>query len=164
MLSSPLCNCDNLPYLPCLASIVAHSLQVKPWRTESDSSSQTGDRLIIHGEDLGSNRVLSWWDLLWQLNLLRDGGPALLDRALEIDVLDLLAQVCLGRENLDRAVLDLQKNICALFDFLLECARGFDEEWLSPAARVSRGTRRSCSRNTLRKRWVWSQVNLLNHE
>jgi hypothetical protein len=99
-----------------------HSLQVKPWRTESDSSSQTGDRLIIHGEDLGSNRVLSWWDLLWQLNLLRDGGPALLDRALEIDVLDLLAQVCLGRENLNRAVLDLQKNICALFDFLLECA------------------------------------------
>lgn len=46
------------------------------------------------------------WDLLRDVDGLGDGQLALLDRTLEIDVLDLLAQAGLGADEANQAILD----------------------------------------------------------
>lgn len=46
------------------------------------------------------------WDLLGDVDGLGNGQLALLDRTLEIDVFDLLAQAGLGADEADQAILD----------------------------------------------------------
>jgi len=74
------------------------------------------------------------WDLLGQLNRLDDGEDALLYGAFEVDILDLLAQVCLGRDEAYQAVLDRQLDVCPLLDGLLHGADGLDDEFFPSAA------------------------------
>ena len=71
------------------------------------------------------------WDLLRQVDLLGNRDSALLDGAFEIDVLHLLAQVGLGVDQLDVAVLDGQRDPCAVLDVLLDDARGVDCQGLA---------------------------------
>lgn len=54
-----------------------------------------------------------------------------LKRALEVHVADLFAQVCLGADEADEAVLDSQKNVSALLDGLLHGPAGLDKEFLA---------------------------------
>ena len=68
------------------------------------------------------------WDLLGQINRLGDGDLALLDRAIEVDVLHLLAEVGLRVDEADVAVLDLQQHVCAIYDVFFHCSGCFDDE------------------------------------
>jgi len=100
--------------------------------------------IVILVEDVGKNGVLSRWDLLGQINRLGDGDLALLDRAIEVDVLHLLAEVGLRVDEADVAVLDLQQHVCAIYDVFFHCSGCFDDESGSGFG------------------WVWRQGNLLD--
>lgn len=70
--------------------------------------------------------------LLGDLDGLRDGEDALLDGALEVDVADLLAEVRLGVDEADQAVLNNKVNVGALLDCLEDGARRADNEIGAP--------------------------------
>ena len=71
--------------------------------------------------------------LLGNLDGLRDGEDALLDRALEVDVADLLAEIGLGVDEADQAVLNNEVDVGALLDRLEDGARRADNEIGAPA-------------------------------
>lgn len=71
------------------------------------------------------------WDLLGQLDGLGEGQGAGVDGALHIDVLNLLAEVCLGADQADQTILDLQRDVCALFNSLGNGAGSLDDEVFS---------------------------------
>lgn len=77
------------------------------------------------------------WDFLWKLNVLRDRNLALLDRALQINVGNLLAQIGLSRENLDNAPFDLYVHICSLLDLLQQFTVCFDRKRAPTIEQVS---------------------------
>ena len=70
--------------------------------------------------------------LLGNLDGLRDGEDAFLDGALEVDVADLLAEVRLGVDEADQAVLNNKVDIGALLDRLEDGARRADNEIGAP--------------------------------
>lgn len=70
-------------------------------------------------------------DLLGQLDGLGDSQRAIFDGALHVDILDLLAQIGLGADKTDQAVLDLQSDVCAFFDGLAQGAGCLYNEVLS---------------------------------
>jgi hypothetical protein len=98
---------------------------------ELDSRSQAGDLLVVLGGDVGEDGVLSGRDLLGQLDVFGQGGLALLDRALEVDLLDLGAEVGVLPDDGDQAVLDLQVHLGAVFNVLREVTAGDDAEGLT---------------------------------
>lgn len=57
-------------------------------------------------------------NLLGKLNGLGDGDVTLLNGALDVDVVNLLAEVGLGANKTDQAVLDLESDVGALLDSL----------------------------------------------
>lgn len=92
--------------------------------------------LVVLAVDVGVDRVLAGRDLLGQVDRLDDGDVALLDRALEVDVLDLLAQVRRRADQPDVPVLDLEVDVGAVDDGLLDLALGFDREGVASAGIV----------------------------
>ena len=98
---------------------------------ELNSSGQAGDLLVVLGHDVGENGVLSGRDLLRQLDVLGQGQLALLERALEVDILDLAAEVGGLPDDGDQAVLDLQVHLGAIFDIFREVTAGDDAEGLA---------------------------------
>jgi hypothetical protein len=68
------------------------------------------------------------WDLLGYINALRQERFALLQRTLQIDILDLLTQIRPRVYHPDKPILDLQVDVGALHDILFEYAQGFDFE------------------------------------
>ena len=101
---------------------------------ELDSRSQAGNLLVVLGGDVCEDGVLSGRDLLGKLDVLGQGGLALLDRALEVDVLDLVAEVGVLLDDGDQAVLDLQVHLRAIFDVLRKVTAGHDAEDLTTVA------------------------------
>jgi hypothetical protein len=95
---------------------------------ELDSRGQAGDLLVVLGDNVCENGVLSRRDLLGELDVLGQRGLALLDRALEVDVLDLVAKVGGLLDDGDQAVLDLQVHLGAFFDICREVTAGGDAE------------------------------------
>lgn len=79
-------------------------------------------------------------DLLGQFDLLNDGKLSLLDRALEIDILDLLAEVERLVDELDKAVFDHQLYVRALRNCLLDCSSSFDGQVRAAYLEVSLGS------------------------
>lgn len=98
---------------------------------ELDSRGQAGDLLVVLGLDICKNGVLSGRDLLGELDVLGQGGLALLERALKVDVLDLAAEVGVLPNDGDQAVLDLQVHLGAIFDVFREVAASDDAEGLA---------------------------------
>lgn len=98
---------------------------------ELNSGRQAGDLLVVLGHDVGENGVFSGRDLLRQLDVLGQGQLALLERALEVDVLDLAAEVGVLPDDGDQAVLDLQMHLGAVFDVFCEVAASDDAEGLA---------------------------------
>jgi hypothetical protein len=98
---------------------------------ELHRSRQTRNLPIILREHIRRNRVFSRRDLRRQVNLLGNLGLPGFDGTFHVDLLDLLAQVRLGGEELDEAVLDLQDDVGACVDILLKRAEGFDDEGFS---------------------------------
>ncbi len=94
------------------------------------------------------------WDLARQLDGLGDGQQALLDGALEVDVLDLLAQVRLRADKPDQAVLDLQVDVGALLDSFVDLADGLDNELMTTGKRLSASRPQQAAASHLRFRWV----------
>lgn len=70
-------------------------------------------------------------DLLRQVNIASDDRLSLLERALLVDVLHLLAQVFAAVDQADGAELDAQHGVGALLDLLGEVAGCFDAEGLA---------------------------------
>jgi hypothetical protein len=98
---------------------------------ELDGRGQAGDLLVVLGLDVGENGVLSGRDLLGELDVLGQGELALLERALEVDVLDLSAEVGVLPDDGDQAVLDLQVHLGAIFNVLREVTASDDAEGLA---------------------------------
>ena len=72
-----------------------------------------------------------------QLNILSQAELALLQRALEIRLLDRVARVALLVDQRDQSVLDLEMHLGALADLFLEIARRLDSQLLSSRMAVS---------------------------
>jgi len=103
---------------------------------ELDSRSQAGNLLVVLCGDVCEDGVLSGRDLLGKLDVLGQGGLALLNRALKVDVLDLVAEVGVLLDDGDQAILDLQVDLCAVFDVLRQVAACGDAEDLAGLGRV----------------------------
>lgn len=63
-----------------------------------------------------------------QVNALGEGHVARLERARKIDIAELFTQVCSGRQQLNKAVLDNQFDVGAVCDGSLDLTRGCDVE------------------------------------
>jgi hypothetical protein len=100
---------------------------------ELNGGGQAGDLLVVLGHDVGEDGVLSGRDLLRQLDVLGQGQLALLDRALEVDVLDGVAQVGRLPDDGDQAVFDGQVHLGAVFDIRSDVAARDDGEGLTAA-------------------------------
>lgn len=70
-------------------------------------------------------------DLLGQLNILCESHFALLQRTVQVDIFDLLTEVCFLVDQADQAILDLQENLGTLLDLLAEGTLGDDGEVLT---------------------------------
>lgn len=113
-------------------------LDVKDARAVKDNGGrQAGNGLVVDGVDVGQDGVLARGDFLGQIDRLHNRDFALLNGALEIDVLDLLAQVGRGRNQTDQAVLDLKVDVGTLGDGGGDGANSLDYE-LSAAERLAR--------------------------
>lgn len=77
-------------------------------------------------------------DLGRQVNILRNLHLASLQRALEVDVANLLAQIRLSANKSDKAVLDSQQDVGALLDPLLDLALCVDDQLLATINRLVR--------------------------
>ena len=87
-------------------------------------SSQTRNLLLLLRIHISNNIILPRRDLLGQLDVLLEREVALLQRALEVDVLDRVAEVGRVLEDGDEAVFDLQVHFGALGDVLVQGAGG----------------------------------------
>jgi hypothetical protein len=70
-------------------------------------------------------------DLLGQIDILGDGGFALLNGAVQIDILDLFAEVCCCVDKPDQPIFDLKYDIGPFLDVLDECAGGLNGQFLA---------------------------------
>jgi hypothetical protein len=98
---------------------------------ELDGCGQASNLLVVLGLDVGEDSVLSGRDLLGELDILGQGELALLERALEVDFLDLAAEVGGLPDDGDQAVLDLQVHLGAIFDVFGEVTASDDAEGLT---------------------------------
>jgi len=89
-----------------------------PTTVELHRRRQTRNLLIILRRHIRKHSVLPRRDLLRQLHLFRKRRLALLDRTLEVHVLDLVAEIGVLLDDGDKAVLDLQVDFGAFFDVL----------------------------------------------
>jgi len=67
-------------------------------------------------------------DLIRQVDLFGDANLALLNGALELDVLDLLTQIGLGVDKTDIAVFNDEVHVGALLNRVLDGSGGFDRK------------------------------------
>lgn len=70
-------------------------------------------------------------NLLGQLDSLGNDSVTGLNGTFDVDLAHLLAQIGLGREQLDEAVLNNQADVCTFFDGLLYSSVGLDDEFLA---------------------------------
>ena len=132
----------------CLRNAIAHNAQsplparcVAVWRSltqdvpdrgaasvERHGCGEAGDLLLVFGNDVGEFGVAPGRELLGQVHLLCELHLPLVERALEVYFVDRVAQVGGLAHDGDDAVLDLQVDLCAGLDVLLEVARGGDGE------------------------------------
>lgn len=71
------------------------------------------------------------WDLSRKINALHNIAVARLEGAFEIHVGNLLAEIGLGRQQLNEAVLNADLDFSSLLDLLLDRAARCDEELLA---------------------------------
>jgi len=83
---------------------------------ESNVGSETGDLLAILGVDVCEDVVLSWWDLIWQIDILGQLQITLLQRAFQVNILNLFAEICFLVDESDDAVFDLDMDFGAVFN------------------------------------------------
>ena len=77
-------------------------------------------------------------DLLGDLDALEDRERTLLERALEVDVAELLTEVGSGADEPDKTVLHDELDVGAVLDGLEHRARGLDEQLAAWLGRVGR--------------------------
>jgi hypothetical protein len=75
-------------------------------------------------------------DLLGKFDSLRDDSVAGLNRALQVDLANLFAQISPGLDQSDETVLDNQVDICPLFDRLLDSSVCLDDEFLATVIKL----------------------------
>lgn len=88
-------------------------------------------------------------NLLGEVNGLGDLNDTSLDGALEVDVADLLAEVGLGADQANEAILDGKEDVGVLFDSGLDLALGLDDELMATVDSMLAG-----SSSAKRKRFV----------
>ena len=86
----------------------------------------------LAGSDLKTTwNSTHWWDFPRELDRLGNLKLALVDGALHIDILDLLAEVCSGFDKTNETVFDLKLDVCAFFDVFLDRTGCLDDEFLA---------------------------------
>lgn len=118
------------------------------------------------------NRTIQTYgrNLLGKLDILGQAHWALLERALQVDILDVLAKIRLLVDDADQAILDLQVDLCALLDVFVKDTRCLDRE--SGATVMSNHSMSVNAQswllvfqgNNIRLRWVGGQVDRVNLE
>jgi hypothetical protein len=101
---------------------------------ELNSGSQAGNFLLLSCLHVRNDRVFPWWNLLRQIHLLLQRRLALLDWALQVDILDSVTEIGGLLDDGDEAVLDLQVHLGALCDVLAEGARCSNGQLLATVA------------------------------
>jgi hypothetical protein len=140
----------NASYAWCTVTNLQLEIEQVAGAAKVDAGGQAGNLLVVGGVDIGLDIVralhLMSEDARWKVGTDSSGDTyrrdlagefdglaqhqvAGLDGALEVDVLDLLAQVGGGAEQLDEAVLDLELDVGALLDGLLHLSNSADEEF-----------------------------------
>ena len=107
-----------LDHLSCSQIIRAHDNLRSAASLEENSCGHAGDLLIVLGVHISEDGVFSGRDLLGELDDLGESHLALLERAAEIDLVDLFAEIDFLVEDADEAVLDLDVDFGAFFDVL----------------------------------------------
>ena len=104
--------------------------------SEKDNALQARHLVFVDGIHVRHDGVLALGHLLWDRDALCEIHGALFERAAEVDVADLVAQVGLLLDERDDAVFDLQKDLGAGLDVLGEGACGGDGEVAARGGRV----------------------------
>lgn len=95
---------------------------------EDDSSGKASNLLLVLGVDVGEDSVLSRRNLLRELNILGQAHGTLLERTLQVHVLDVLAEIGFLVDDANETILDLKVHFGAFFDVLGEDTRSLDCE------------------------------------
>jgi len=98
---------------------------------KDDLGGQAGDGDVVTGVNIGEDSILAGRNLGRKLDRLSNAQGTLLDGALEVNVLDLFAQVRLGADKTNEAVLDLQQDVGALLDGLLDSSGSLNNKLLA---------------------------------
>jgi hypothetical protein len=78
--------------------------------------------------------------LTGEINILGDSHISLLNRALQIDVANLLAEIRRGGYKSDQTIFHLQLNVCSLSNILQQCTACLDRESIPTIAMLARLT------------------------
>lgn len=119
------------PICPPLPDTMSHleKLNLVPTRfIKPHLRRQTSNLIPIRSEHIRQHGILPRRDLRRQIDILLEHGLALLERAVEIDVLDLVAEIGFLVDERDESVFDLEVHFCAVFDPLFEGAGCGDDE------------------------------------
>jgi len=103
---------------------------------EDNGGGETGNLVAILCEDVRKNGVAARWDLTRQLNVLCQLQLSLLQGALQIDLLDLFAEIRFLIDKGDEAIFDLEVYFRAFFDVGGQVAFGGYGEGLASFWRV----------------------------
>ena len=110
--------------------------QTVPAPLKFDRRLQTRNAVLVLGLRVRNHRVLARRDLFRQIHVLRQRRLAFLDRTLEIDVLDRVAEVGGLLDDGDEAVLDLEVDLAAFGHVLAEGAGCCDCKFLAAVEKV----------------------------
>lgn len=113
---------------------------------------EAGNLLLVVVVDIGVNRVFTRRDLLGQIDLRLQNHVTLLQRAVEVDIFNLLAEVGGLSDKGDQAILDLQEHGSTLLDSFMQGTRSLDDKSFTR----ERGVRRQVDRFDIHAvaRWV----------
>jgi hypothetical protein len=120
--------------LSCELKLVAE--EARPGKL--DSGSEAGDVNILGSKHIREHGVLAGRNLLGDVDALLDRQLSRLEGALEVDIADLLAEVRLGVNETDKAVLDGEHDVCALLETLFDSAGSLNHEFLAGSRGVGR--------------------------
>jgi hypothetical protein len=87
-------------------------------------------------------------DLIGYRNILLERSLSLLNRALEINVFSLIAEVGLSIDESDQSIFDLQSNICLFVNGLQQSTNSFNGQVATTVNRLACATLQDCFENT----------------
>jgi hypothetical protein len=147
---------------------------------ESNSRFQADDRLTVLSISVGKDSVGSLkkkistshpenkpevlthgGDFFGYRNILLERSFSLLDRALEINIFGLVAEIGLSIDESDQSIFDLQSNICLFVNGLQQSTNSFNGQVATTVNRLACVTLQNCFKRYSRHWGVWIQVDVI---